>query len=178
MAIEQNHRVKAGQVVGLGEFAKLIGRTENYVREAIGNGMPVVQRGDRGTSWQIETGPAIWWMIQWAVLQANGAERLRVRDPKTRKEMAQAELAEMNVALRRGELAPVAVMRAGLEAAVARARARLLSIPTKTGAMVAGMKPAEAKAILEEQIFEALKELAQAQIAVPAETDGDDAVDG
>lgn len=177
MAIEQNHRVKAGQVVGLGEFAKLIGRTENYVRDAITNGMPVAQRGDRGTSWQIETGPAIWWMIQWAVLQASGADRVRVRDPKTRTAMAQAELAEMKVAVQRGELAPVAMMRAGLEAAVARARARLLSIPTKMGAMVAGMAPAEAKALLEEQIYEALQELAAAQIAVP-ETVGDDAVDG
>lgn len=174
MAIEQNHRVKAGQVVGLGEFAKLIGRTENYVRECISNGMPVLTRGDRGTSWQIESGPAIWWMMQWAVLQAQGDNRRRVRDPKTRKEMAQAELAEMKVAVQRGELAPVAMMRAGLEAAVARARARLLSIPTKTGAMVAGMKPAEAKATLEEQIHEALKELAQAQIAVPAAVVTDD----
>lgn len=171
MAVQQNHRVKSGQTLGLGEFARLIGRTENYVRECITNGMPVAARGDKGTSWQIETGPAIWWMVQWAVMQAQGESEARVRDPKMRKEIAQAELAEMNVALRRGELAPVSMMRAGLEAAVMRARARLLSIPTKLAAMVAGMPPAEAKAVIEDQIHDALRELASAQIEVTAEGD-------
>ena len=75
----------------------------------------------------------------------------------------------MNVALRRGELAPVSMMRAGLEAAVMRARSRLLSIPTKLAAMVAGMPPAEAKAVIEDQIHDALRELASAQIEVTAE---------
>jgi terminase small subunit / prophage DNA-packing protein len=171
MAIEQNHRVKAGQIVGLGDFARLIGRTENYVRDCINNGMPVAQRGDRGTSWQIETGPAIWWMMQWSVMQAQGAERYRSRDPKTRKELAQAELAEMQVALKRGELAPVGVMRAGMEKAVAQARARLLSIPSKLARQVAGMKAAEAKEAIEAQIHEALAELANAEITLEAGPD-------
>ena len=166
MAIEQNHRVKSGKTVGLGDFARIIGRSENYVRECLANGMPVAERGDRGTSWRIETGPAIWWLMQWSVMQAAAAERRQTRDPKTRKEIAQAELAEMNVALRRGELAPVALMREGVETIIARARARLLSIPVKSAAMVQGMKPAEIKAILETQIHDALNELASEEISL------------
>lgn len=176
MAIEQNHRVKTGQTLGLGEFARLIGRSENYVRECINNGMPVADKGDRGTSWKINTGPAIWWMIQWALMEKAGGDRRAIRDPKARKEHALAELAEMNVGVRRGELAPVSLMQQLLEAAVSRARARLLSIPTKCAAMVAGMKPLEAKALLEQQVHDALTELSQAQITIGQV--GDDAVGG
>lgn len=171
MAIEQNHRIKSGQTVGLGEFARLIGRTENYVRECINNGMPVPERGDRGTSWRIDTGPAIWWMMQWAVLQANGAERRAVRDPKTRKELAQAELAEMNVAMRRGELAPVQMMQIGMEQMIGRARARLLSIPVKSAGMVKGLKEPEVRDLLERQIHEALNELSNTEINLLSESD-------
>lgn len=166
MAINQNHRVKSGNTVGLGDFARLIGRTENYVRECITDGMPVTERGDRGTSWRIETGPAIWWLMQREAMRARGDEARLLHDPKVRREFAQAELAEMNVAVRRGELAPVELLRTAMEGAVMRARGRLLSIPTKLAPQVAGLKPAEAKAVLEVAVHEALQELAAAPVAL------------
>lgn len=166
MAVTQNHRVKSGNIVGLGEFARIIGRTENYVRECITDGMPVSTRGDRGTSWQIETGPAIWWLMQREATRARGDDQKARHDPKVRREFAQAELAEMNVAVRRGELAPVALLRDALEAAAARVRARLLSMPTKLAPVVAHMKAPEAKAALEVAVHEALAELAGAQVTL------------
>ena len=166
MAVNQNHRVKSGNVVGLGDFARIIGRTENYVRECITDGMPVAQRGDRGTSWQLETGPCIWWLMQREASRARGADAQAVHDPKVRREFAQAELAEMNVAVRRGELAPVWLLRSGLEAAVMRARAKLLAIPVKVAPQIAGLKTNEAKDILETAVHDALAELSRAAPAL------------
>lgn len=166
MAVAQNHRVKSGNIVGLGEFARIIGRTENYCRECIQDGMPVAQRGDRGTSWQIETGPAIWWLMQREASRARGADERVRHDPKVRREFAQAELAEMNVAVRRGELAPVDLLRQALGAAVTRARTRLLALPVKLAPVVVGMKAPEAKAAIEQAVHEALAELAGAAPAL------------
>jgi len=74
-------------------------------------------------------------------------------------------LAEMNVAMRRGELAPVDLLRQALGAAVTRARTRMLSLPVKVAPQVAGLGAAEIKDALENAVHEALAELATASPA-------------
>lgn len=81
---------------------------------------------------------------------------------------------EMKNAQLRGELVPVTVATTAVESAFTRVRARLLGLPAKAAPVVITLgSAAAAQAWLDEQIAEALEELARTEVEAPAD-DGTD----
>ena len=90
-------------------------------------------------------------------------------EERTRHEAAKAALAELDLALRRGEVLPVADSEAAVIALASAVRTRILAIPSKVAPLAYAAESAhEAEAIVREHITEALQELADAAAAVPA----------
>ena len=82
---------------------------------------------------------------------------------KTRLVKAQADSAELQAAVMRGELVTKDAVRNGWQAMIAAARSRLLSLPTKMAAQVLTAETLpEAETILRRQINDALAELGRA----------------
>ena len=85
---------------------------------------------------------------------------------------SRAAIAEMERSRLSGELAPVNEYRAAWTAITAGLRARLLAIPSKCAPRLIGKKhAADAKAIVENEIHEALEDLAAAEIRTTAPPD-------
>jgi phage terminase Nu1 subunit (DNA packaging protein) len=158
-------KLRPGNIVSLGEFAELIGRTDPTVRNYIRRGMPIETQGGRGKGHEIDTAAAIEWMVQDRIKEVAGPSNLNSFDAaRTRKEVANADIAEMDLAERRGELVRLAAIGKVFANAVARSRARLLAIPTKVAPIVVGQKIAEAKATIEDALHDALNELGKAEL--------------
>jgi hypothetical protein len=90
-------------------------------------------------------------------------------DTLLRKEKALAQLRELELARKRGELAEVEVMGRLVEQDFAVLRERLLTLPGKLAFILAMRPAAEIQAVLTEEIYEALDALsAPAEIAARA----------
>ena len=85
--------------------------------------------------------------------------RARREAAAARREAAQAEMAELDVAERRGELVAVAEIRAEVDARYARVRTRVLGVPSRAAQRLPHIA-AEMVPVIEEAIREALEELA------------------
>lgn len=172
------HVIKPGHTVGLEEFGRILGRQPGYVRDAIRDGMPVKTKGDRGTAWEIETGPAILWLLNRA--EGSGRERAARRggagagageqgslqltpdmeDAKARKMHADALRSELAYLQARNAVLEVEAVARVVADACARVRARVLALPTKLAPQVITCaSAAEAKAMLTTAVDAALREL-------------------
>lgn len=107
------------------KFAQLVGITQPAVSGLIARG--VLAKGDSLENWLLaycgnlrETA---------AGRSQSGESELNLNDEKARLAAAQADLAEMDVAVRRGELAPVAILEAVLARAGGKIAAMLDTIP-------------------------------------------------
>jgi len=76
-----------------------------------------------------------------------------------RKAVALAELRELEVRERRGELLEAAEVQKQWAAGLAALRDRLLSLPDRLGAVLAGRGELEARALLREALEEALRSI-------------------
>jgi hypothetical protein len=76
-----------------------------------------------------------------------------------RKAVALAKLRELEVRQKRGELLPAAAVRQQWAAGLASIRERLLSLPDRLGAILAGRGELEARALLREALEEALRSI-------------------
>jgi phage terminase Nu1 subunit (DNA packaging protein) len=81
---------------------------------------------------------------------------------RAKREMHNAKIAEYEERRLAGELVDAAKLAQANQAVVANAKARLLSIPSKTAPMLVGMESiAEIEDIMRREIYEALEELAR-----------------
>jgi len=93
-----------------------------------------------------------------------GMPKLRVLEPKIskaeadrRKAVALAELRELEVRQRRGELLEATEVQKQWAAGLASLRDRLLSLPDRLGAVLAGRGEGEVRAMLRDALEEALR---------------------
>ncbi len=131
---------------GLGQW--LEGRHHESIR---------LHRGKREFAW-----PAFpRWREQ--TMRDEAVARARPEDyeaAKARKMAADAELAELELARRRGELCAVADFEAALETAFSRVRTRLLNLPAKSSPHLVGLRSiTEAQGALEPFVEEVVAEL-------------------
>lgn len=122
---------------------------------------PGCPRRRRGTSWEYALPDFLDWKEAEKV-RAAARPAADIDEAKARKEAALAELAELDLAVRRGEL--VAVMTAGeqLEAIVARFRAKLLAAPPRYAPDLVGATTIpEAQAVLETAVHDLMGALAE-----------------
>lgn len=147
----------------VGILAKVLLLTERRVQQLSAEG--VLPKASRG---EYELIPTVQAYIRYLRARADGSEN---GDAKKRLVNAKARLAEMVAEKQSAQLIPRAHVVAGMEAAFANARARLLAIPTKAAPRLAGEENlAVIRDLLTEMIHEVCGELAATQ-AVPASTD-------
>jgi phage terminase Nu1 subunit (DNA packaging protein) len=82
-------------------------------------------------------------------------------EAERRRSVAEAQLAELKVLERQGEVVPIGETAATLQRAFTAVRARLLSIPTKLSPILIPDDPNRARTLLEAAMLEALAELEQ-----------------
>jgi hypothetical protein len=110
------------------------------------------------------TADVIAWSIQ-REKKAKQGDRIDLEEAKRRKLVAEAELAELEAAVKRDELVPIDVVADAVGAEYAAVRAKLLSIPTKLAPILAITSDVEeVRSLLIEKLREALEELRDADI--------------
>jgi len=151
-----------GKIVTLGEAAEITGKSIAGLRIWIRNGMPVVARGDRVTPWRIDIAEVIRWREEQAAANAVGdTSDADIDELKRRKLAAEAAMAEIDLALRRGDALAAADVGKAWADMVAAFRAKVLGIPAKLApALVAETDLILTRSMLEDVLHEALRELA------------------
>ena len=117
------------------EWRQFSGMSEREFDAAVRDGLPVVERPDsRGRDWKINSVQAMAWVIERAVAEAGGGgagggDDLDLTAERARLAKAQADLAEMEAATRRGELIATKPLKAALAQMDIAVKDRLLAVP-------------------------------------------------
>ena len=153
----------ARKFFSMNELSTLLGVHRNTVTNWLRAGCPYVEQGDRsrGKEWQFDLPAVVEWRERRAVEAAIGdTSKLDIDEAKRRKTAAEAALAELELATKRGEVVAVSVVQQVVGDQLSACRAKLLSIPSKMGPMVAPLTDVrECTALLEAVQREALDEL-------------------
>lgn len=167
-----------GRILNRKDVAEVFGCSLPTVDVWIGEGMPAVKQGAKGSPWEFDSVA----VHQWLVKKAKATRRTRANrfgeggetpeqpegesgeEAKARKARADASLSELELAEALKLVAPVAVIAKTLSDEISKARARILAIPVKlrpTADMCAS-SPERAKRVVAEVdklIREALEEI-------------------
>jgi len=152
---------------GAATMAKLLDLSPRRVQQLVKDG--VIPKMERG---RYELVPVVRAYIHYLRERNIQAGVVSLEEVRTRKIKAEAELAEIDLAHQRGETINVDAAAIVWGEVLSVAKGRLLSIPAKLAPIVAVEDaPAICKALIEEQVFEVLDELAD-DISVWAEDAG------
>ena len=143
-----------GKEVTQKEMAEFLGVGQPAVLAYRKDGCPARQSG---RNWLYDTGEVVEWLKDRA---RKSAEAPEAAEERARLLRAQAELKEMDIAVRRGDLVEREQAEKAWADLVMAFRARILQLPPR-GAELSGMRPAEAEARLKQLVQEALTELAE-----------------
>ncbi|MBB4287678.1 terminase small subunit [Roseospira goensis] len=119
-----------GRIVSQTELAAIMGVTAMTVRAWERKGMPVARKGSRGRPGQYNTADVMRWRAEQAAQAATGdTNAMDMEEAKRRKTAAEAALAEMDLALRRGELVDVETVGRLVAEEYATVRANIMAMP-------------------------------------------------
>lgn len=148
-----------GKIANLNEVAQIFGVSDQTVRKWVGKGCPVLKQGGQQREWQFSTADVSGWLVA-QQKRSNSAEHVDLEEAKRRKLAAEAELAEIEAAAKRGELVPIDTVARVISDQFTACRARLLSIPTKLApVLISSTDIVECRTLLEAAVDEALHEL-------------------
>lgn len=154
-----------GALVNNKELAKLLKVDPRTITTWIEQGLPLYAFGGRGHENEIYVHEAIEWRVKNEVSKISNYEH-----SKAELTYWQAEEKKRQVAAMDRELLPASEVNQGWATMISNARAKLLSMPTKLAPLLAtlnGNTP-EIKKILDEEIYQALEELATDELDIPA----------
>lgn len=147
-----------GRMVTLNECALIFGVADNTVRRWVAKGCPVIEKGNLVNSWKLSTADVSSWLVNQKKASGENGEDLDAA--KLRKMTAEADLAEMDAAVKRGELVPINDVAAAVADQFSACRAKLFSLPVKLAPVVAAASDAnEVRDLLEGAMREAVDEL-------------------
>ena len=152
----------SGRRVNRTELAEILGVNLSTIDAKIRRGLPYVQKATgRGKGWIFDTAQVFEWERARAVESVIGeSAAIGKEEADKRKAIAQAALAEYEVAERRRELISIDAAAAIVRREYSAVRARLLSMPAKLGPeLVLTTDAHEARAVLEAELREVLGEL-------------------
>lgn len=150
-----------------GRFAELIGISQPAVSDLLKRG--VLSRDATATTWLLEYCTNL--REQAAGRQADGG--LNLATERARLSRAQADIAELNLRERRGELVPIAGLEHKLKAAVIAAREYLLQQPPRLSMLLDGLDRAAREELLVKAFEEFLHRIADMNGAPRNEPDDD-----
>lgn len=147
-------------IVNMGDLAVILGVSRATVQSWVKRGCPAVQKGRNGRPWQFNTAEVIEWRSQQIANAAIGETRsLDMDEAKRRKVAAEAAMAELELAQKKGELVEIESVGELIEEEYARVRARLLGLPVKVAPALEHADLAEREHIIRNAVIECLDEL-------------------
>ena len=161
--------VSKQELISIAECAKRLGLTVRQVQRLRVDGLPM--QGDR----VVWPAARIWRDERLIERGRQQAVPTDAKEAKNRKTAAEAELAELDVAQRRGELVPLAEAEREWANVLGGLRARILAMPGKYAPRL-GLPIAQAQRHLEDISRELLAELADTADDIPGD-DADDSTD-
>src|SRR6266446_1471296 len=146
----------AGQIVNRNEMSGILGCSPGTLDRHVAAGCPIIQRGTTKTGHKFNSADVIRWVqgrkSSAAVGQSDQARR--------RYSLAMAELKEIQLAEKRGELVSISAVTATLADELTAVRGRLLAMPGRLASQIAIMSDAaEIEAAIDEEVRGALTEL-------------------
>jgi phage terminase Nu1 subunit (DNA packaging protein) len=146
--------------VSVPEAGKIFGVSRNQILNWIKDGCPVVEKGERGKQgYVLDTREMTQWREKRAVNNATASmDSMTKEEAQRRKISAEAELAELEIAKKRGDVVLLTEMQSALENEYAEVRSTLRKIPERCVLRVIGMTDeGDIKAIILEEVDNALK---------------------
>lgn len=128
-----------GKTVNQTELAAIFGKSDVTIWEWQKAGLPMLAAGTSGTANQYDTEACIGWLV------AREVAKVSAETPRDRLAKAQAQLAEMDLAERVGELVPAHQVEPMWHGRVLAAAAFLLGQPSRLAGMLEGAPGIEAK---------------------------------
>jgi phage terminase Nu1 subunit (DNA packaging protein) len=151
------------QTYSLKELSGLLGVHRNTVAKWLDQGCPFVEKADRNTGkeWALSLPDVIEWQRNKAVEAAIGdTAKLDVDEARRRKIAAEAALAELDLAERRGHVVRIDVIIQIIGDQLSNCRAKLLAMPTKAAPLMVPLDSVlECRDVLDGLVREALNEL-------------------
>lgn len=139
---------------------------DRFVKE----GMPVVQRGGRGIEWIFELPEVIRWYAQRAAENAAGDVTTDLAEIERRTAHAKMEMAELELAKERGEVAAIRDFERAQAKAFAEIRTNVMNVPQRVVLQLLGeTDETEFKAKLRAELTLALQAAAEADLTLEAE---------
>lgn len=144
-----------GAVVNQTQLAKIIGVTDVTLWDWQKQGLPILVRGERGQSNLYDTAAVFTWKIDLEVKKASGPE-----SQKDRLTRLQADKLEMEIAVDRQELVPVALIEPAWISIVNAVRQALLPLGIRLAQILDSTPGVDAKReIIDEEVHEILLKL-------------------
>lgn len=154
-----------GRIVNKAELAEILGVSLNIVDSMLRHGMPCKSRGNigKGTGYEIDVGEVMKWQVDQAVKEvAEHFDAVNLDEARRRKVAAEAALAELDLALKRGDAVSLQVVAKRWAGMVTAFKYRCLAIPAKLApVLVAETDLVAVRGMLEREIHEALDELTE-----------------
>lgn len=157
------------------ELAQFFGVSVMTIDTWIRKGMPIVQRGSRGVSWEFDTAACAQWRADQAALNAVGdTTSSDMEELKRRKAAAETALVELELSRERGKVIAVEDFDKLLSPMVIAYRSTLLNLPSKLHQFV----DEEAEKIIDSEIRLALEALSEYEFeSLSDDAGGDDGGD-
>ena len=95
------------------------------------NGCPFVEKGGRGQEWQFNTAQVSKWLRDRDVEEATGGIPDDIEQLRIRKQKAETELAELELAEKKGEVALIAEFERAQSMVFAAIRANIMNVPQR-----------------------------------------------
>ncbi|MDX6806326.1 terminase small subunit [Terrihabitans rhizophilus] len=152
--------VGTGRNVTQADLAALFGITVVTVRAWERKGLPIVAKGGKGKASTYNTAAVARWREEQVALAATGdTNAMDIEEARRRKTAAEAALAEMDLAIRRGEYVLVEAVGAVVEAEYATIRANFSSMPGDIAGDLEHLQASEIEELLATKVSEILNEL-------------------
>jgi phage terminase Nu1 subunit (DNA packaging protein) len=155
-------------------LAEYIGVSPPTIDRMVKQGAPVVQRGSRGVEWIFDSAEVIRWQIERAIEQAAGEEPTGLDEIERRTAYAKMEMAELELATKRGEVATIRDFERAQAKAFAEIRTNVMNVAQRVVLQLLGETDETTfKAKLRAELALALQAAAEADLTLPDEDDED-----
>ena len=167
-----------GQHVNKVELSDIFGVAMPTIDDWVRRGCPVVERGGKGRAWVLNTADVRGWRDDDIRRDAASDEDTTIEELKRRKLRAETVAAELELAIAKGNVAPIAQMERGVVRAFEEVKAALRNVPSRVARMIVGeTDETRIRTVLLGEIDQALVVLDETDL-VSAEDIGDPVTDG
>ena len=149
------------RTVNKAELARILDVSAMTINNWVTRGCPVAQMVGPNKKWAFNLAQVVDWRMEQAKKAAKGeAKSVDLDEAKRRKLVAEAEMAELDLEVRQGQLVEIEAVAKTVGDDYANMRAKLLSIPSKISPQLVGVESVtRIQSVLDKVVSEALEEL-------------------